>query len=162
MGWIQAFFDWRWDLAEESFERALALDPNYATAWEWNGIRLVSQGRRDEGLRSMREAWRLDPLSLMVGTILGWASFEAGERELFYRDGHDLMAVAVDSSKGFTAGRPRALFKDTIPPWLNGGYDVSPDGQRFVTMDIEEDGAKRIVMLLDFFEELKRLAPTGR
>jgi serine/threonine protein kinase/tetratricopeptide (TPR) repeat protein len=81
MGWIQAFFDWRWDAAEKSFERALTLDPNYATAWEWNGIRLVSQGRRDEGLRSMRQAWRLDPLSLMVGSILGWACYEAGERE---------------------------------------------------------------------------------
>jgi len=83
-------------------------------------------------------------------------------RELFYRDGHDLMVVAVDGSKGFAAGRPRALFEDTIPPWLNGGYDVSPDGQRFVTMEIEEDGAKRIVMRLDWFEELERLAPTGR
>jgi TolB-like protein/tetratricopeptide (TPR) repeat protein len=81
MGWIQAFFDWRWDAAEESFERALALDPNYATAWEWNGIRLVSQGRRDEALHSIRQAWRLDPLSLMVGSILGWACFEVGEPE---------------------------------------------------------------------------------
>jgi hypothetical protein len=29
-------------------------------------------------------------------------------------------------------------------------------------MEIEQDGAKRVVMLLDWFEELRRLAPTGR
>jgi serine/threonine protein kinase/tetratricopeptide (TPR) repeat protein len=81
VGWIQAFFDWRWEDAEASFERALKLDPNYATGWEWNGIRLLSRKRPAEALRSMREAWRLDPLSLMAGTILGWASHEAGEAE---------------------------------------------------------------------------------
>jgi len=81
MGWIQAFFDWRWKEAETSFQRALELDPNYATGWEWNGIHLLSRGKGAEALRSMREAWRLDPLSLMAGTILGWASHEADEPE---------------------------------------------------------------------------------
>jgi TolB-like protein len=81
MGWIQAFFDWRWDRAEQSFARAIELDPNYSTAHEWNGIRLASQGRVEEALESMREAWRLDPLSLMAGAILGWATFEAGQHE---------------------------------------------------------------------------------
>ncbi len=81
LGWIEAFFDWRWDGAEHSFQRSLALDPNCPTAWEWYGIHWLSRGRLQEALSALREAWRLDPLSLMVGTILGWASFEAGQHE---------------------------------------------------------------------------------
>jgi len=73
-----------------------------------------------------------------------------------------LIVVAVGGRDGFTAGRAETLFRDTIPSWLHGGYDVSPDGERFVTMDIEEDGAKRIVVLLDWFQELERLVPAGR
>jgi Tol biopolymer transport system component len=124
----------------------------------WLAYTSDESGRREVFVRpfpGMGARWKI---STEGGFSPRWSR---SGRELFYRDGHDLMAVAVDSSKGFTAGRPRALFKDTVPPWLNGGYDVSPDGQRFVTMEIEEDGAKRIVMLLDWFEELKRLAPTG-
>jgi hypothetical protein len=67
----------------------------------------------------------------------------------------------AERSKGFAVGRPRPLFKDGIPPWLNGGYDVAPDGQSLLTMEVEEDGAKRIVVVLDWFEELKRLVPAG-
>jgi Tol biopolymer transport system component len=125
----------------------------------WLAYTSDESGRREVFVRpfpGMGARWKI---STEGGMSPRWS--RSGS-ELFYRDGHDLMAVAVDDSKGFTAGRPRALFKDTIPPWLNGGYDVSPDGQRFVTMEIEEEGATRIVMLLDFFEELKRLAPTGR
>jgi serine/threonine protein kinase/Tol biopolymer transport system component len=125
----------------------------------WLAYTSDESGRREVFVRpfpGMGARWKI---STEAGFSPRWSR---SGRDIFYRDGHDLMAVAVDGSQGFTAGRPRALFRDTIPPWLNGGYDVSPDGQRFVTMEIEEDGAKRIVMLLDWFEELKRLAPTGR
>ncbi len=97
MGWIQAFFDWRWDLSEESFDRAIALDPNYATAWEWNGIRLLSQGRPEEALLAMQEAWRLDPLSLMAGAILGWATYEAGDRE----EGERILGAVIGMDRRF-------------------------------------------------------------
>jgi Tol biopolymer transport system component len=120
----------------------------------WLAYTSDESGRREVFVRpfpGMGARWKI---STEGGFSPRWSR---SGRALFYRDGHDLMAVAVDGSKGFTAGRPRALFKDTILPCLNGGYDVSPDGQRFVTMEIEEDGAKRIVMLLDFFGELKRL-----
>lgn len=37
--------------------------------------------------------------------------------------------------------------------------DVGPDGQRFVMVK-EDSSANRLNMLLNWFEELKRLAPT--
>jgi serine/threonine-protein kinase len=71
--WIMAFHDWSWEEATGSFRRAIELDPTYATAWEWNGIHLLSRGRADEALASLREAQRVDPVSLMISSILGWA-----------------------------------------------------------------------------------------
>jgi Tol biopolymer transport system component len=90
----------------------------------------------------------------------GWSPRWSREgRELFYRDGTHLMAVGVETAEDFTATRPEPLFEDSAPPWLDGGYDVSPDGQRFLMMEVEEEGAKEIVIILDWFDELERLVP---
>jgi TolB-like protein/tetratricopeptide (TPR) repeat protein len=73
LGWIAAYHDWSWEEAGNLFRRAIDLDPTYATAWEWNGIHLLSRGRADEALASLREAQRVDPVSLMISCIFGWA-----------------------------------------------------------------------------------------
>jgi Tol biopolymer transport system component len=134
-------------------------EPALSPDGRWLAYTSDESGRREVFVRpfpGMGGRWKI---STEGGFSPRWSR---SGRELFYRDGRDLMAVPVDGGKGFSAGRPRPLFKDTVPAWLNGGYDVSTDGQRFVTMEIEQDGAKRVVMLLDWFEELRRLAPTGR
>ena len=41
-----------------------------------------------------------------------------------------------------------------------GGFDVSLDGQRFVMVKQSETGATQINVILNWFEELKRLVPT--
>ncbi len=45
-------------------------------------------------------------------------------------------------------------------------YDVTPDGQRFVMIRTEESttessGTTQITLVLNWFEELKRLVPTN-
>ena len=42
-------------------------------------------------------------------------------------------------------------------------YDISPDGQRFLMMNMKgPDGTRpKINVVLNWFEELKRLVPTG-
>jgi Tol biopolymer transport system component len=54
-------------------------------------------------------------------------------RELFYRQGDQMMAVSVTSKIEFSAGRPRRLFEIRFDAGDNGpNYDVSPDGRWFV------------------------------
>jgi Tol biopolymer transport system component len=54
-------------------------------------------------------------------------------RELFYRHDDQLMAVAVSTTREFSAGRPRRLFEIRVDAGDNGpNYDVSPDGTWFV------------------------------
>ena len=59
--------------AEEHFRQAIASDPNYATAHHWYGRYLYCRGRMDEGLKELRTALELDPLSPIIhATIPAW------------------------------------------------------------------------------------------
>jgi tetratricopeptide (TPR) repeat protein len=55
----------------KEFERAIELNPNYATAHHWYGEFLGATGRSDEGIAELKRAQQLDPLSLVINTDLG-------------------------------------------------------------------------------------------
>ncbi|HEV7607379.1 MAG TPA: protein kinase [Steroidobacteraceae bacterium] len=86
-------------------------------------------------------------------------------RELFYRDfSGALMSVPVPAGPGFTPGRPVRLFDGTgyTGSGPQGGgrtYDVSPDGSRFLMVRVGDQSNTPLVVVLNWFEELKRLAP---
>ena len=65
-----AVFEWqyKWDsaAAEKEFERALALNPNYATARAWHGLFLDYTGSFDAALAEFKLARQLDPLSQVI------------------------------------------------------------------------------------------------
>jgi len=48
----------------------------------------------------------------------------------------------------------------------SGGFDLHPDGNRFALATIPEDQVAarqdRVVFVFNFFDELRRLAPTQR
>ena len=141
-------------LSSEANEDEPALSPD----GRWLAYTSDESGRREVFVRPFPDLGAKWKVSTEGGFSPRWSR---DGRELFYRDGAHLMVVAVGGGKGLAVGRPRPLFKDSIPPWLNGGYDVSPDGERLLTMEIEEEGAKRIVVVLNWFEELKRRVPVG-
>ena len=58
---------WRWAEAEPEYERAIALNPNYATSHHWYSLHLRHRGRIEESLREIMVAQRLDPLSPIIG-----------------------------------------------------------------------------------------------
>jgi tetratricopeptide (TPR) repeat protein len=63
---IEWTYDWDLAAAGREFERAISLDPNYATAREWYGLYLAQVGRFDEAIAQMQAAHELDPLSLII------------------------------------------------------------------------------------------------
>jgi TolB-like protein/DNA-binding winged helix-turn-helix (wHTH) protein/Tfp pilus assembly protein PilF len=69
--------DLDWQTAEREFQRAIQLNPNYATAHHWYAEHLMWRGRFDEALRESERARQLDPLSLIIaadnGAILLYA-----------------------------------------------------------------------------------------
>jgi hypothetical protein len=77
-----------------------------------------------------------------------------------------MMAVSVSTDPELTLGKPELLFEGSYhgKPFMDGNlanYDVTADGQRFVM--VEDVGGARgsIHVVLNWFEELKRLAPTN-
>ena len=86
-------------------------------------------------------------------------------RELFYRDfSGALMSVPVAAGPAFAPGRPTPLLQggDFIGGGASGSgrtYDISPDASRFLMIRSVNEGPGPLVVVLNWFEELKRLAP---
>ncbi len=74
-----------------------------------------------------------------------------------------MMAVSIQTEPTFRAGRPEVLFEGSYvkTQFMIGKqyYDISPDGQRFLMIKAEGSTAQ-INVVLNWFEELKRLVPT--
>jgi eukaryotic-like serine/threonine-protein kinase len=64
-------FDWDWSGARTGFERALQLNPNYATGHYWYSYYYLAMGRLDDAAREMKRAVELDPLSLNINAEMG-------------------------------------------------------------------------------------------
>jgi serine/threonine-protein kinase len=71
LGYVQRFHDWDWPRAERSFQRALALNPGYATGRRWYAQFLSGLGRHAEALAEGERALEQDPLSLIIHTAVG-------------------------------------------------------------------------------------------
>jgi serine/threonine protein kinase len=88
-------------------------------------------------------------------------------RELFYRDfSGAVMAVPVVITPNFSSGQPVKTLDGSGyrggGPWLSGRtYDLSLDGRRFLMVKpVASEAAGSLVVVLNWFEELKRLVPS--
>ena len=68
---IAQTYDWDWPTAEKEYQRAIQLNPNYATGHHWYAECLALQGRFDEAFPQIESARQLDPLSLIIATDYG-------------------------------------------------------------------------------------------
>ncbi|MGH8092426.1 MAG: protein kinase domain-containing protein [Chthoniobacterales bacterium] len=71
LGFLKFWYDWDFAGAESEFRRAIELNPKYATAHHWYGESLGLMGRFDDGLKELRLAQEIDPLSPVIKTDLG-------------------------------------------------------------------------------------------
>jgi len=61
LAWAIAHYDYDFPTAERGFERAIELNPRYATAHLWFGMTLATMGRYEEAYTELQRAVRLDP-----------------------------------------------------------------------------------------------------
>ncbi len=94
--------------------------------------------------------------SVAGGTEPVWGS---DGKTLYFRSGGNMLSVSVRTDPSLAVDRPTLLFAGDYVE----GYDVSDDGQRFV-MIRQRTGSTQdeIIIVLNWFEELKRLDPTGK
>ena len=90
-------------------------------------------------------------------------------RELFFgsSDGKLMVVPYAVDAESFRAEKPQPLPGGRFTPI--GGfrtYDLHPDGRRFATLKPEDTQADlrrdKLVFVFNFFDELKRVAGTGR
>jgi TolB-like protein/Tfp pilus assembly protein PilF len=81
LGWVLFIYDWDWDAAAREFQRALELNPRYATARQWHSWLLMAQGRLEEAVAEGRLALELDSASVSIRRSLGWLLYYARQYE---------------------------------------------------------------------------------
>jgi TolB-like protein/DNA-binding winged helix-turn-helix (wHTH) protein/Flp pilus assembly protein TadD len=78
LGVVDFMYTLDWVSAEENFRKAIALDPNYATAHHWYAEYLAAMKRPDQAIAEIRRAAELDPLSLGISQNTGFVLIQAG------------------------------------------------------------------------------------
>ena len=108
-----------------------------------------------------------DRRQIALGTEPMWSR---DGNEIFYRDGQQMMALAVQTTNSFEVGTTTPLFQDKymqVGPASGRGYDVDADGQLFLMLKPTDltaaEGVSlptpQINIVLNWFEELKERVP---
>lgn len=133
-------------------ERDVRISPD----GRWISYESSETGRFEIYVQSFPELGAKWQVSLTGGENAVW---RADGKEMFYWEGDWLMAVTVETEPTFSAGDPKALFE--MDSHL--AYDAASDGQRFIV--IKEGAspawASELIVVQNWFEELKRLVPVG-
>jgi TolB-like protein/DNA-binding winged helix-turn-helix (wHTH) protein/Tfp pilus assembly protein PilF len=75
---VKLEYEYDWAGAEESYHKAIELNPNYATAHHWYAEYLSFVGRFDESIQHIERAFELDPQSLVINTVRGYPYMRSG------------------------------------------------------------------------------------
>ena len=157
----------------EAFVQAPSYEshPEFSPDGHWMAYVSDESGREEVYIKPYPGPGRKQTISTNGGSVPTWAK---GGKELFYRSGDGkMMAVEIGiEGNHLTPGNPEELF-DTREYGLNitpiRGYDVSPDGGRFLMTradqaerhrQIQEYYGNKVNIVLNWFEELERLVPT--
>jgi eukaryotic-like serine/threonine-protein kinase len=94
-----------------------------------------------------------------------WPTWRRKANDLVYESGGQIMAVSYTvQGDTFVAGKPRVWIAKLGP---HAGWDLAPDGNRLLVLTpVESAEAPKpdheVVFLINFFDELRRRAPTGK
>lgn len=82
--YIKFMYDYDLKGAHADFERAINIEPGYATAHQWYGELLAVEGKLDAALDELRLARQADPLAAVIPHVMGWVlMFTPRQEEAF-------------------------------------------------------------------------------
>jgi TolB-like protein/Tfp pilus assembly protein PilF len=91
LGFVTYRYHLKWAEAEEHFKKAIALNPNYATAHQWYGSYLAASGRLNEAVVEAKTAHDLEPFSLTIYSDYIRALYYAGRLDEARKESLKLM-----------------------------------------------------------------------
>jgi TolB-like protein/Tfp pilus assembly protein PilF len=77
LAYVQGMFDWDWNRAQATVQRAVTLEPNSVDARYVHALLLMAMNRLDEAVSEIDYAARLDPLSAQVQSTYGRILYRA-------------------------------------------------------------------------------------
>ena len=134
----------------------------------WLAYVADESGRNEIYLRPYPQAGPRIQISAEGGTSPVWSR---NGRELFFRNGDQILAVSMTAGAQVVAGKPQVLFSKLIPEDASGpaydiiaDFDVSADGQHFVMprYSAEARNPPGSIVILNWREELKRKMSAGK
>ena len=149
--------------------RFTELYPEFSPDGRWIAYTSDETGRREVYVQAYPGPGERQQISNSGGTQPAWA--RSGQ-ELFYTEIDEqtqrtrMMSVSFTPGTRMAAGVPRVLFEGTFRGQANTrGYDVTPDGRRFLMVKPKPrppSPVTQLVLVLNWFEELKAKVPTTR
>ena len=130
----------------------------------WMAYSSDESGRQEIYVRPFPGPGMKQQVSIEGGSEPLWAR---NSRQLFFRREDQVWAVDVRTDGAFVAGKPRLLFEKPgcARTYPIRAYDPSLDSQRFLMVKFENRKATPVTemaLVQNWFEELKRLVPTGK
>jgi len=66
LGHVSMVYDWDWKTAEKEFQRAIEINPRYASAHEWYAQLLAARRREEDALNEIKKARDADPMLVLM------------------------------------------------------------------------------------------------
>lgn len=170
---VKSTQDWDWAGAEGEFQRAISLNPRYATAHHWYAMScLAPLGRLDEALNEITIAQSIDPVSSIVARDLAVIHFYRRNFEMaleqcdhtielnpHFAPAYWMLGVIQEQRKDFdesAAAFQRAVHLSPQTPRMHGGLGrtFALSGRRKQALDVlqklEAYAKERYVSPLEF------------
>jgi TolB-like protein/Tfp pilus assembly protein PilF len=77
-------------------EQAIAINPSFATAYQWYGALKEIAGNPEEERRQLQRAFELDPRSRIIGNNLAWSNLNLGRMDDAFRLVEQMKTFAPD------------------------------------------------------------------
>jgi serine/threonine-protein kinase len=141
---------------------AVATMPLISPDGEWLAYESDESGRKEIYVEPFPDGGERHQVSTDGARRFVWSP---DGRNIYYQRNLKTMKVAVSTTPRFRAEPPEVLFEAEYETgnysWAQN-FDIAPDGKSFVMVKADEEWgrATEIKVVLNWFEELKRLAPT--
>ena len=130
---VRAFYDWDWPGAEQEFQQAIKLDPNYAFSHHWYALYLAAMGRHAEAIAEEERAQEIDPLSLIISKNVGTILYYAGHLDQSIEHYRKTLELEPNFARTHIylglAYERKGMFEEAIAEyqqalWISGGGSV--------------------------------------
>ena len=136
--------------------------PEFSPDGKWLAYVSNESGRNEVYVMTFPGPGPKRQVSIRGGTSPRWAG---NGKELFYRNGNQMMSVDISMLPRFDASTPRVLFEgeyeESGQPDNPRNYDVTPDGQRFVMIKPHQgpSAPSQPIFALEWFDDIRRRSP---